>query len=88
MPDEIRREALAVALRVYPERHHVHMRRAYADAYERGYRAATALVRKHIPRDHASHEGHRIQEIRTYGSPRARAACIDCRVSLDDYEEG
>ncbi|MDR6868478.1 hypothetical protein J2Y69_003094 [Microbacterium resistens] len=33
-------EALAVALRVYPERHHVHMRGVYADAYERGYRAA------------------------------------------------
>lgn len=41
MTDEIRREAEAVALRVYPERHHIHMRRCYADAYERGFRAAT-----------------------------------------------
>ncbi|MBS0231713.1 MAG: hypothetical protein JSS52_11230 [Proteobacteria bacterium] len=40
MPDEIRNEAVAVALRVYPEPHLIHMRHAYADAYERGYRAA------------------------------------------------
>lgn len=38
---DIRREAEAVALRVYPEPHLIHMRHAYADAYERGYRAAT-----------------------------------------------
>ncbi|WP_433673760.1 hypothetical protein [Microbacterium gorillae] len=42
MPDAVRREAEAVALRVYPERHHVHMRQAYADAYERGHRVAAA----------------------------------------------
>jgi hypothetical protein len=40
MADAIRKHAEEVADRVYPEPHHRHMKHAYADAFERGYREA------------------------------------------------
>lgn len=55
------------------------------DWWDRHYRA---LGRKQIPRDVASHEGHRIEEIRTYVSTTTRRVCTDCQVELDPYQGG
>lgn len=38
--EQVRAEAERMAAQVYPEDYHVHMRRCYADAYERGVLAA------------------------------------------------
>ncbi|WP_350351896.1 hypothetical protein ABS642_00855 [Microbacterium sp. A8/3-1] len=53
--------------------------------WDRQYRA---LERKQIPRDAASHDGHRIEGIRTYASTTTRRVCTDCQVELDPYQEG
>ena len=45
-----------------------------------------ALVRKQIPRDAASHEGHRIIDIRTYATERH--ACADCGVTIERPPDG
>lgn len=47
-----------------------------------------ALERKQILRDAASHDGHRIEEIRTYASTTARRVCTDCHVEIGPYQEG
>ncbi len=47
-----------------------------------------ALIRKRIPRDAASHEGHDIAEMRTYTNALIYRTCVDCNVGIDPYEEG
>ena len=41
-----------------------------------------ALVRKQIPRDLASHEGHSIERVRTYMNALMYVTCTDCGVSI------
>lgn len=55
------------------------------DWWDRQYRA---LERKQIPRDAASHDGHRIEEARTYASTTIRRICMDCGIEIDPYQEG
>lgn len=49
-----------------------------------------ALVRKQIPRDAASHEGHDIAEpLRSWaGAVVAMSRCIRCGVTLDEVPDG
>jgi hypothetical protein len=49
-----------------------------------------ALVKKHIPRDAASHAGHDIEEpIQFYsGGSASKPYCLDCRVTLDRPPDG
>lgn len=49
--------------------------------WDRQYRT---LVRKHIPRDAASHEGHRIIDLSTYAT--ARHACDECGIEIDPHQ--
>lgn len=44
-----------------------------------------ALIRKQIPRAAGYHEGHEIEEERTWASTTVRRYCIECGVPIDDY---
>ena len=46
-----------------------------------------ALVRKQIPRDAASHEGHSIAEAHAYGGAVLIRTCVDCNVAINPHEE-
>lgn len=46
-----------------------------------------ALERKQIPRAASYHEGHELDEPRTYADINVRTYCIDCGVGIDPYEQ-
>lgn len=48
-------------------------------------RRVTPLERKQIPRDAASHDGHRLEEARIYASTTIRRICMDCGIEIDPY---
>ncbi|QDK01279.1 hypothetical protein SEA_WATERT_8 [Microbacterium phage WaterT] len=52
--------------------------------WDRQYRT---LVQNQIPRSAAYHEGHEMEEERTYADLRVYRWCMECGVSIDDYEE-
>lgn len=52
--------------------------------WDRQYRS---LIKKQISRSATYHENHEIEEQRTFADHLIYRYCVECGVSVDDYEE-